>query len=275
MKNILFASPLYILRRECAEDLFAVLTQLGNLGFNGVEFLGFFEKSAECVREKMDELNMVPLGNHVRFSDFVSDIQGTIDFHKKVGCRYITIGSIPQSGLPGSEQYPETIKKLTEIGMICRNEGITLLYHNHAFELAQKINGKYILEVLLDDTPEDCLAMEPDLGWMAIGGADPGFFLDKYRNRCPVIHLKDFYASDISKIGNVGDLDGKRGSEERGNFEFRPVGYGIANIPQYIHQVLECNPEWIVMDHDLAYERNSFEDLLLSLSYVRQLLKIA
>ncbi len=274
MKSTLIAAPLYILRKECSQDLLAVLSRLGTLGFNGVEFLGFFGKSAESVREKMGELNMVPLGNHVGFSEFISDIHSTIDFHKKVGCRHITIGNIPHSGLPGGEKFPETIKQLTQIGRICRDEGITLLYHNHAIELTHKIYGKYMFEVILDEIPEDYLALEPDLGWMAIGGADPVFFLDKYRNRCPVIHFKDFYASEISKIGNVGDLDHRRGTAEMGYFEFRPVGYGIANIPGYIHKVLECNPEWIVMDHDLAYERNSFEDLQLSQSYVRQLLSM-
>jgi len=274
LKSILIAAPLYILRKECSEDLFAVLSRLGALGFNGVEFMGFFGKSAENVRDKMGELNMVPLGNYVEFSEFISDIRGTIDLHKKVGCRYITIGNIPKSGLPGGENFPETIKQLTQIGQTCREEGTTLLYHNHANEITNKIHGKYMLEEILDEIPEDCLALEPDLGWMSIGGADPIFFLNKYRNRCPVIHFKDFYASDISKIGNVGDLNDKRGTAETGHFEFRPVGYGIANIPSYVNEVLKCNPQWIVMDHDLSYERSSYEDLKISQSYVRQLLFI-
>jgi len=271
MKNILFASPLYILRKECTEDLFKVLSKLGALGFNGIEFLSFFGKSGESVKEKMEELKMASLGNHVSFNEFKTDISGTIDFHKKAGCSYITIGSIPESGLPGGEDFKETIKQLIQIGKNCKDEGITLLYHNHAAELTKKINGKYMLEVILDETPKDLLALEPDLGWMAIGGADPSFFLSKYRDRCPVIHLKDFYSSDLSKTGNVGD---KRGTAENGNFEFRPLGYGIANIPIYMDKVLACNPEWIVIDHDLAYDRNSYEDLALSLSYVKKLISL-
>lgn len=268
----LLASPLFILRRECSEDLFAVLDKIGAMGFDGVEFLGFFGKSAESVRQKMSELNMTPVGNHVGFNEFVSDMQGVIDFHKKVGCRFVTIGGISEEGLPGGEKFAETVKQLTRIGKACREEGITLLYHNHAFELTRKINGKHMLEIILDETPAECLSFEPDLGWIAIGGADPVFFLDKYRNRCPIIHLKDFYASDISKIGDVGNLNEKRGGDDRGHFEFRPIGYGIANIPGYLDKVLACKPEWIIMDHDLAYERSSFDDLQMSLSYTKGLL---
>ncbi|HEY5563727.1 MAG TPA: sugar phosphate isomerase/epimerase [Clostridiaceae bacterium] len=274
MKNILFASPLYILRKECTEDLFAALSKLGDLGFNGIEFLSFFGKSGESVREKLEELDMVSLGNHVGYNEFLSDIKGTLDLHKKAGCKYITVGTIPTIGLPGGEKFSGTIKQLTKLGQTCKEEGITLLYHNHAGELTKKIQGKYILEVILDEIPGDCLALEPDLGWMAIGGADPSFFLEKYKNRCPVIHLKDFYASDISRIGNVGDLGDKRGTVDNGNFEFRPLGYGIANIPIYMDKVLACDPEWIVIDHDLAYDRNSYEDLKVSLSYVKQLITL-
>lgn len=274
MKKILMASPLFILRRECAGDLFAVLDKIGALGFDGVEFLGFFGKTAQSVRQRMADLRMAPVGNHVNYNEFAQDTDGVIDFHQKAGCRYITVGGIPGEMLPGTGGFSEAVRQLTRIGRACRGAGLTLLYHNHAFELAQKVNGKYMLEAILDETPEDCLAFEPDLGWMAIGGADPAYFLDKYKSRCPVIHLKDFYASDISKIGDPGDLDEKRGTAERGHFEFRPVGYGVANIPGYINRVLDCSPEWIVMDHDLAYGRDSFDDLKLSLSYTRNLIAL-
>jgi sugar phosphate isomerase/epimerase len=254
--------------------LFAVLERLGAIGFQGVEFLSFFGRSAEDVRRKMEELNMSAVGNHVGFAELVSDTNGVIEYHRKVGCRFITVGNIPADGLPGGNSFKDTVKQLVQIGNACRMQGITLLYHNHAAELGEKLDGKHMLEVLLDEVPDECLSLEPDLGWMAIAGADPVFFLEKYKTRCPVIHLKDFYASDTAKIGNVMDLNGKRGSAERGCFEFRPVGYGIANIPQYIDKVLACSPEWIVMDHDLAYERDSFEDLKMSLEYTRQLLAI-
>lgn len=273
-ENVLLASPLYILRDECGKDLPEVLARLADAGFQGVEFLGFFGESAGAVHDRMEELKLTPVGNHVPYTELAADTVGVIDFHAKAGCRYLTVGGIPEEGLPGGRDFAGTVKQLTRIGKACRESGITLLYHNHAFELARKVQGRYMLEVILDETPGDCLSLEPDLGWMAIGGADPAYFLDRYRTRCPVIHLKDFYASDISRIGDAAGLGARRGTEENAFFEFRPVGYGIANIPQYINQVLACGPEWLVMDHDLAYERDSYEDLRLSLEYVRRLLSL-
>lgn len=274
MKNILLCSPTYILRKECSENLFAVLSKLSEIGFDGVEFVGFFGRSAGDVRDKMKDLNIVPLSNHVGYAEISSDIKSVIDFHTKVGCRYIVVGGIPQNGFPGGSDFTDTKKQLIEIGRACKENGISLLYHNHAQEIRQKVDGKCVLEVLLDEIPEEYLALEPDLGWIAIGGGDPAYFLKKYLSRCPVIHLKDFYTNDASKTIGAGLTDRVRGLVDDWQIEFRPIGYGMANIPSYIDLVFACNPECIVMDHDLAFRRSSFDDLQLSLSYFRNLVRI-
>ena len=65
-----------------------------------------------------------------------------------------------------------------------------------------------------------------------------------------------------------------RGGADRGHFEFRPTGYGVLNLPKLMPLCLDCEPAWFVMDHDLAYERDPYEDLKLSLDYTRALLKM-
>ena len=53
--TIRMASPLYIVRQDCEKDLFAVLRRLAEVGFDGIEFLGFFGHGAKEVRQKLDE----------------------------------------------------------------------------------------------------------------------------------------------------------------------------------------------------------------------------
>ena len=59
-----------------------------------------------------------------------------------------------------------------------------------------------------------------------------------------------------------------------GCFEFRPVGYGVLNIARLMPLCLACRPDWLVMDHDMAYDRNPYGDLKLSLDYTRDLLRV-
>ena len=163
---------------------------------------------------------------------------------------------------------------LEKIGEQARAYGITLLYHNHDDELIQHVEGQEMLDAILSATPKELLAFEPDLGWIEIGGGSSEYYLNRYVNRCPVIHLKDYYSTDRTKHGYVRDFLPQRGSAERGNFEFRPTGYGVLNLGKLMPLCLRCQPEWFVMDHDLAYERDSFDDLKLSLEYVRALLEL-
>lgn len=84
--------------------------------------------------------------------------------------------------------------------------------------------------------------------------------------------MKDYYADDTTKIGNVADLNSQKGDENHSFFEFRPIGYGISNTPALMKRVLACNPEWLVADHDLSYERDSYFDLKISLDFLKNLL---
>ncbi len=263
MKNIKMASPLYIVREDCAKDLAAVLKKLAGIGYDGIEFLGFFGHTKEEVKAMLEENHLTALGNHVPYADLLADADGILDFHAYIGCGYLTVADLP---LDNIAEVAKNIAILTEKA---EKLGIKLLYHNHDQELIESTDGVQNLEYIMENT---ALYLEPDLGWIEIGGGCCEKYLTQYVNRCPVIHLKDYYSSDNAKLGRVREFVPARGTAERGHFEFRPTGYGVLNLPKLMPLCLACDPEWMVMDHDLAYERDSYADLKLSLDYTRALL---
>ena len=249
-------SPLFILREECAKDLMAVLEKLAQTGYDGIEFLGFFGHKPSDIKKKLDSCGIKAVGDHVAFGYFAENTAKVIDEHKEIGCEYITVGGPGTDGMPGGANYSRTIEIFEKLGEAMNNAGMKLLYHNHAEELKTKINGKTILEIMLDDTRPDLLFFEPDLGWISIGGGNPAYYLEKYKERCPVIHFKDY----------IGAGDG---------FLFRPTGYGVMNNAELYALSLPCNPEWYIMDHDCAYERDIYFDLAVSLDYFKNLMAVA
>jgi len=254
-------SPLFILRENCAKDLPAVLDKIAQTGYDGVEFLGFFGHKPRDIKIKLDSRGLVAVGDHVSYNEFEGNTVKVIDEHKETGCGYITIGSPCSDGLPGGENYGRTTDTYNRIGEQMKAAGMKLLFHNHAEELINKFNGKTVLENIFDDTHPDLLYCEPDLGWISIGGENPAHYLTKYKNRCPVIHFKDYIPEKTA--------GGK-------NFLFRPTGYGIMpNAVLYKMSLLcEPQPEWYIMDHDCAYERDSYFDLAISLEYFRNLMTV-
>ena len=256
-------SPLFILREECGKDLFVVLEKLAKIGYEGIEFLGLFGHKPQDIRKKLDSCGLTAIGDHVGFNEFAENINKVIEEHKELGCGYITINELrsfcsPNSdGLPGGDNYPRTIETIERIGESMNKSDMKLLFHNHADELKHKVNDKTILENLMDDTRPDLLYLEPDLGWMSIGGADPAYYLEKYKNRCPVVHFKDYMP-------------------QKDSFLFKPTGYGIMNNAVLYELSLTCEPkpEWYIMDHDCAYERDIYFDLKISLEYFKNLMMV-
>lgn len=266
MKKIKMASPLYILRNECEQDLAGVLRKLAKIGFDGIEFLGFFGHSADEVKQMLLDNGLEALGNHVPFQELMANADDILSFHQKVGCSYLTVADVPL------DHFDAVVSALDMLASKAAEKGMRLLYHNHDQELIEKTGSKENLAYIMDCTKSETICLEPDLGWMEIGGGDPAWYLTRYADRCPVIHLKDYYSSDNNLLGRVREFVPERGTAERGHFEFRPTGYGVLNLPKLMPLCLKCNPEWFVMDHDLSYERDSYDDLKASLDYTRMLL---
>ena len=250
---IKIGSPLFILRDKCKEDLMTVLGRLAEIGYDGIEFLGLFGHKASDIKNTLDSLNVKAIGDHVGYNEFVNETDKVIDVHKELGCGYITVGSPFSSG----DEYGKIIDNFNKLGEAMNKAGMKLLFHNHREEVVITENGKSILDNLMDDTNPDSVFLEPDLGWAQIGGADPAHYVRKYYNRCPVIHFKDF----------IPTKDG---------FLFRPTGYGVVDNAGLYTLSLACDPlpEWFVMDHDHAYDRDIYDDLKLSLMYFKDLMNI-
>ena len=275
MDNAKIASPLFIIREQCTKDLMGSLEKLAEIGYEGIEFLGFFGHSPADIRRKLDSLGLRAVGNHVPFGQFSQETAKVIEDHAALGCGYITMGAPDAKGMPDGEDYAASIAEINRMGTQVRQAGMKMLFHNHGQEPKLSSNGKTILDNLMDDTSPEALFLEPDLGWLKIGGGDPAHYLIKYADRTPVVHFKDFYSEDLAKTAAYTAYDGEKRVPESGYFEFRPTGYGIMNNAELYKLALACKSEWYVMDHDKAYERDAFEDLRLSLEYFKALMAIA
>ncbi len=266
MGKIRFGVGTYILRKEAEKDLNGVLERLAAIGYDGVELLGFFGREPSDIRKKLDALGICALGDHVPYDAFLSEPDKVIDEHLEVGCGYVTIAHQQGQFVPGTQEYGDMLTGMRALIAKCLHKGLTPQYHNHGWDV---LGDPSYADSLLGDLAKDGLCLEPDLGWMAFSRADPAAYLKRHGAHCPVLHFKDVYADDYAAITKpAGDL---KGDPANGGFEFRPTGYGTVNFPALMPLCLACDPKWMVVDHDLAYERDTYEDLRLSLEYTKAL----
>ncbi|HEY9054340.1 MAG TPA: sugar phosphate isomerase/epimerase [Rectinemataceae bacterium] len=250
------------------------MKRLAALGFDGLELYGMFGWSGEEILSFRAESGLEIVCDHIHYEEFSQDTRNVIARRVALGARYLTIDNIPADMLPGTRAFPEALREIERISRLCKLHGVQLLYHNHGYDLMKKVDGIPILDMILDHADPDLLKFQPDLGWIALGGGDPAAYLEKYRSRCPVIHVKDYYASAPLLLESPFPLGGKRGGPEYHSFEFRPSGYGIMNYPALMPKILACHPQWITTDHDLSYERDTFVDMKMGLDYTKYLVSL-
>lgn len=271
MKKILVGIQLYTLRNEMQADFEGTLKLVHDLGYDGVEFAGLFGHSAEEVKALCAKYDLVPVAAHVPLADMMKDPDGIMATYAAIGMPYIVMPYLPEDNRPATRD-PKAI--IADVRFVCEKakaHGLKMLYHNHDFEF-EKVNGEYFLDLLYRSIPSDLLETEIDTCWVNVAGEEPSEYLKKYTGRTPVVHLKDFYKK--GKAENMYELIGIKqdGVASEETFGFRPVGYGMQDMPKIVATSIETGAKWVVVEQDRpAPGQTPVESAKLSRDYLTKI----
>ena len=274
MKKFPIALQLYSVRDFLSEDFEGTIQKVKDMGYEGVEFAGTYDKTAEEVRLICQENEIIPVSAHVPFVDMIKDPENIMKYYSEIGCKYVAIPYLTDEYRPGAAKFDEVIKGAKVLGKVAKKHGMKLLYHNHDFEFA-KIDGEYALDILYKEVSADLLQTELDTCWVNVGGENPAEYLKKYSGRAPVLHLKDFVGK---KSDNMYALIGLDDTDDTKNtstaFEFRPVGYGLQNFTSILDAAKSAGTEWVVVEQDSSSCGNtSLECAKMSIDYLKTINK--
>ncbi len=261
------AYQLYSAREAAQQDLPGVLHSLKKLGYEGVEFAGFYGYSADNVRRILDEAGLVAVSSHVPMQLIEKDMPGTIAYHQAIGCKYIAVPYLDDTQRPGAAGFAAVLNTIHQFGTLCKAGGITLLYHNHDFEFCT-VSGVYGLDFLYQAIPADILQTEIDTCWVKYAGEDPAAYIRKYAGRAPLVHIKDF-------VGNKGEgnpyalIGGAAAADEGVAFQYRPVGHGSQDVPGLVAAAKEAGAGWLIVEQDDWYDQDPLELAWMSIESLR------
>ena len=265
---------LYSVRNEMEKDFEGTLAKVAAMGYEGVEFAGLFGKDPAEVKELLDKYGLKAVSAHVPLADMLADMDKVIADYKAIGCPFIAIPYVDEKYRPGTPDYPETLKKIDALGAKCKAAGLVLMYHNHDFEFV-KIGDKYGIDVMYETVPPEHLQTELDTCWVNVGGEDPAKFIDKYSGRTPVVHLKDFVMQGREKPKKLYALIGIDDDEEQASeeaFSFKPVGYGVQDMPAIIAAAERSGAQWLIVEQDQPDKGNTeLSAVKMSIDYLRSL----
>lgn len=199
-------AQLYTVRDACKSNFATALKKVSSLGYRAVQVSGYHGKTAAEVRKICDDNKLAILATHISLDEFEKGVDPILSEHETLRCRYIAIPFLPPQRRKAKEDWLKLAELFEKWAQELKKRGFTLMYHNHAFEFEAQFDGKPALELLFDNAPT--LQAEPDLYWVAKGGADPAKWLAKFKNRAPMIHCKDMDKADgsFAEVGH-GSFD--------------------------------------------------------------------
>jgi len=118
------------------------------------------------------------------------DLARALDQLKQRGFTYAVFPYLPPAERGGLDVIKGVADKLNMAGEKCRAAGLTLCYHNHAFEF-EPMEGTTPFQVMMDRTDKKLVGLEMDVFWVSVAGHDPAELLQKLKGRVPLLHCKD------------------------------------------------------------------------------------
>jgi len=207
MSKIPVALQLYSVREDCARDLPGTLNAVASMGYDGVEFAGYYDRSAEELRELVDDLGLQVAGTHIGIDTLLGDgLEKTVEFNKVLENRFLVVPALPEERRNSKAAWLETARLMNEIAEKVKADGMLVGYHNHAIEF-QPVDGDLPWDVFFGATVPD-VVMQLDTGNAMYGGVSSDGILEilrRYPGRAVTVHLKEFSSTDEKALIGEGD----------------------------------------------------------------------
>ncbi len=241
-------------------DVHTMLYRIKQLGYEGIEGGTMAGYTNEEYKALLDEIGLqaVTVGRPYSGLFPISEIDSVIEECKVLGAENFMVGSMHPLVLGNPTELKKFIADLNRTGELLMQEGIHLSYHNHAVDFS-KVNGKRILDQIVEGTDERYVFFEPDTHWIQAGGGHVISWLKKLRGRMYMVHFKD-YAIDPYSDHSFLECTHKL---------FAEVGEGNLNWPGIIAECKAQNLKWCAVEQDKV-QRPGYEACKISIDNLRK-----
>lgn len=187
---------LYTVRDAIAADLPSTLERVAALGFEAVELYGFVDRATEY-SELLPRFGLTAPTAHAHILD---PEDATLAF---AAARAIGVSTVfdpmtaPERWTTKADVAAIAFELNGLVGQAA-DFGLRIGYHNHAWELENRIDGVPALEVFADAL-DDRVVLEVDTYWSEVGGVPALGLLERLGDRVVALHVKDGPVSQDNK----------------------------------------------------------------------------
>ena len=223
-----------------------VLGRLSEMGYRNVEPFTLSGLTAVQYRALLDEYGLKASARHVDVGtpENPADFEQILADNRTLGIQYFGSGSTPIFGTTAyttETQWIAYAEYLNELGALARQQGQTLMVHNHDIEFEMVFGDRTVFDILMAYTDPKNVVFQLDLYWATNGGgvANPLDVIEEYGNRIKLFHVKDMAAGTFP-----------------GRIEI--VGQGIIDFPA-IFDAAGGSTKYYVVEHDPRFGDPTFD----------------
>lgn len=234
------ALQLYTVRNQIKEDAAGTLKKLTALGIKTVETAFWpaditLDKAAGLIKEA----GLGICSCHIELPVDAESRKKFIDIAKAYNCNNMIWHGWPEdkrySSMEGTKQLAGIYN---EVNRFAKDNGLHFGLHNHWWEFRNKVDGKFVYEILLHELEPD-IFFELDTYWLKVAGHTPADIVKNYGIRAPFLHIKDGPAKWDDKLPK--DIPEP----------MTAVGKGTQNFPA-IASAGGNNTKWMVIEMDVV-----------------------
>ena len=194
---------LYTIRSLMSEDVAGTLDTVAAIGYDEVEFAGYFAPPPAEVRGWLDAAGLSSPAAHVGMEDLMgAGLDTAIETASTLGQRWLVLPWMPED-MRTSDGYRALADMLNPAGETAAAANVRVAYHNHAFEFETvDDDGATGYSLLLEHLDPGLTDLEIDFHWSAVGGADSAALLRDNPGRFTLCHIKDLTAD--GRMADVG-----------------------------------------------------------------------
>jgi sugar phosphate isomerase/epimerase len=232
---------LYTVREQFKSDIPGTLKRVRDIGFEYVETAFWPDGiSVQQAAKYLKDAGLSVSSAHIEIP--VGDKkQIFLDTAAAYNCRKMI-----WHGWPEDKRYSsmsgtlELVSIYNEAARFAKANGLEFGLHNHWWEYRNKIDGRFVYEVLMENLDKD-IFFEVDTYWVKVAGQDPKSIVKKMGSRAPLLHIKDGPAlwNDQLPKDNPDPMTA--------------VGKGTQNFPAIV-AAADGNTEWMVVEMDKTSE---------------------
>ncbi|MBP96522.1 sugar phosphate isomerase [Candidatus Poribacteria bacterium] len=242
------ALQLYTVREDLVEDPVRTIEAVAEIGYQGVEGGTPTGMSNKDYLSLLNDNNLTLVGSGTSTAGLRDNLSKTVENCSELGINTLMCG-IGGELRQNDGDWKRVVAELAEGCAKASEAGLRILYHNHAFEFEDKVDGQYGLDYLFDTIPKSHIQAELDTYWVQAGGEDPVAYISKYAGRLPRLHIKDQAPTN----------------EE---CPFAEIGHGILSWDEIFTAASLAGIEWYVVEQDRCI-RSPLESAQMSLEYLR------